>query len=67
MTKSTAVLRIEASEAECALNWVNAADLYELALSAYPKALKGDLYELDRKNLAKRAKHCRINAQRAKR
>lgn len=63
-TKTSAVLSIEASEAENKLQWALAADLYQQALDAYPAGLKGTRHDRDKTTLATRAKACRVSANR---
>lgn len=58
--KTTAQLRNEAGEAERALNWKLAADLYTEALRVYPSHHSGSQLAIaDKKHLAMAAHSCR--------
>lgn len=61
--KTTAQIRNEAYEAEKALNWNAAAELYEQAIAAYPSHHAGSQIAIaDKKMLQRKADCCKAMA-----
>jgi hypothetical protein len=58
---TTAQLRNAALTAEKACNWASAADLWDMALEAYPS--RGAMAELDKAKMTARRDACRWSAK----